>query len=543
MINKKAQISLEIIIVLGILVLGALFFGITYLGNIEKRAANLDDLDGIFDDWEEFDYPGFEYPNIIDAEEGTEIWHFFTNIEGTPEKNQYRESDFISFNLETEAGAEQILEDQLDNFPNHDVDQNIYNFSGRAMVKKITVEIKDEFDQWISAHTTCTISDDFELETETAASGEEIGWFVPKIDNKILINSWKGDADPRKYTKDLENILKCTEGEYRLQFETEFITIGMGEGNDFKETDLEPWDSNYYEAWPGSQTEHVSDIDNPNAKFNVVPDDEEPVALTIEITNPENASAFLEDDTIQLEAISNKENVECDWFIEETHITNINKSCNLNLNLRNYSITSGEYNLKVFATLTTVGEGRPGEQARDSIKITIFKNEPLYLLKPGLQYVNEEFDLIFAGTNMLLVENVSESDFSFNNTSCVLDSPSFSLGRETINVNGINMYFKSIPTTCSVANYSAPDVLAPVSVQLDSVEEYFFVSYDLSLNFAACSTGVSEYGSLETCVLQTSGGSYNDDYWNSDNGLLKITIDVADGKIKNDYGELKVYIE
>lgn len=545
MLNKKAQISLEIIIVLGILVLGALFFGISYLGQIERRTSDIGDLDGIFDDWEGFDYPGIDYPNIPPEIEDTEVWHFFTTVVGVSNPSPYYyENEYISFNLEATAGAERRESPKsatpYPNFDSNTFIENLLGYSGLSKLNKIRIQ-KYNFaiDNFIDIsyeypNNDCTIAEGYEIIEEHNEFGVLIDtYYAPTSDNRIYINILD-ELDQQKYTKHLERILKCNQGTYQITFETEFDDSKLSQKNYFKETSENPTALNYYDAWPGSNI-----FQNSTAyEFEVIPS---AVDLSIEITQPTEPANFFETDIIQLQAVSNKPNVFCDWFISEKSIET-GRNCNYILNLQDFEINPGVYDLTVYAVENTLVEGMQQKQIFDSIKITIYKNDPLFLLNPGMQYVGEEFNITVAGTNQSQISGVTTSQINFENTICSFDGGFRSIEQKII--NDTTIYSKSISTTCKKANYSAPETLSSVKVKLNTIEEEFFVGYDLSMSFASCNDFTTNYGTLKSCILKSLDGRYNNDYWENDYGLIKVKIgDFGENKVSNDYGELIVYIE
>jgi len=265
-----------------------------------------------------------------------------------------------------------------------------------------------------------------------------------------------------------------------------------------------------------------------------------PPSFSILITSPTEWQSFFNDQTIQLTAedsnASNSGSLICEWYIGDTYVP-ANKYCNFSYDLR--SIDPGEYKVTVSASKEVNGITLTSTDARN---IMIFKHDnTAYLASPGMQYVGKEFNIIVSSSNQNAVSAVAPGNITFTGTTCSIASDRVSQVEEDI--NGTAVYYKLFPTTCTEANYTAQDTLGEVNAVLGGESTPFYVGYDTSLNFGACSVWASTYGQLTSCVLQTSGGGYNSDYWNNSYGLLKVTVDVSSGETTSDYGTLTVYVE
>lgn len=270
---------------------------------------------------------------------------------------------------------------------------------------------------------------------------------------------------------------------------------------------------------------------NPTPKFSIF------------IISPTEGQAYFNNQSIQLTAQDadtlSRTGVICEWYIGEKYIP-ASKSCDYSFNLS--TIDPGTTKVTVYATKEVNGVTL---SSKDEKNIKIYKYDPtaIYLSSPGIQYVGKEFNLKVSSQNQSSVSGVSNTNISFSGTNCIIDSGRVS-GVLTEEVGTTMVYYKTFPTTCLQASYSAPETLNPVNAIFSGVSTPFYVGYDLSLNFIACSEGGSNYGQLTSCVLSTAGGNYNSDYWNSSSyGLLKVTVDVASGETTNSYGTLTVYVE
>lgn len=264
-------------------------------------------------------------------------------------------------------------------------------------------------------------------------------------------------------------------------------------------------------------------------------------AFTVLITSPAENKMYFNNQNIQLTAIEKdggSTGLVCEWFIGEKYIP-ANKSCNYTFSLDSVGI--GEQKVSVYATKEV---GGVTTSSKDEKTIKVYKHDPaaIYLSDIGTQLVGKEFNIQVSSLNQTSVNSTSVLNISFLGTTCTIDSTKVS-GVLTDNINGTPIYYKLFPTTCTQARYSAADVLDQVNAIFSSTNYPFYVGYDTSLNFASCGSGGSNNGLLNVCVLQSSGGNYNADYWNSQYGLLKIKVDAAKETNTSNFGELKIYIE
>jgi len=176
----------------------------------------------------------------------------------------------------------------------------------------------------------------------------------------------------------------------------------------------------------------------------------------------------------------------------------------------------------------------------------------LYLSVPSKNYAGVPFNIRVYSLDQTYPGVINDnSNFIFtNNNSCNVTTSLPST--QTIVVGGQTIYFKDFSTECgSPAYVSCPNALQDILVKAThndlpqyTAQSTFTSEFDLRFNAATCNSSASETGgSLKVCVFSESGIAFNDFCNNLNNGLLKVTVNLAENTVSNNNGELKIYIK
>ncbi len=244
----------------------------------------------------------------------------------------------------------------------------------------------------------------------------------------------------------------------------------------------------------------------------------------------------------------------CVWYVNEKPITRSStpNTCNLeNISLSEPLFTLGENEISVFATRYSNGVMINNAESKVRVKIIRMPGaNELILFAPRKVFVGDNFNIKVYGLNQSQVENAGRntSDFSFT-TNCEVTSNSSVCGSAMIyaTTGTSTIYFCDYPAVCLRAAYdqTSPHNPKDVTVSLaGSTPAKFFSVYDLTYYSGNCNTTATEYGILQSCVMPFTGGlGYNDDYWrDSSYGFLKSYIDQASETNTNNYGKIIGYI-
>lgn len=250
------------------------------------------------------------------------------------------------------------------------------------------------------------------------------------------------------------------------------------------------------------------------------------------------------------------ENDSCVWFVNDELLTPLmpaSNSCSLeNIMLSEPTFKKGENEIVVYATRRVGGVMTNNAKASVLIKIIDMPNPgELILFAPRSVFVGDNFNLKIYGLDYgQVTAGRSYSDFSFTANKCRVTS-SFPVCGSTAIIEGAistTIYFCDYTAVCSRPSYAQTSPHDPTEVTASlsgSTPAAFFSIYDLAYYSGNCNTSATEYGILQSCVAPFSGGlGYNDDYWSdSSYGLLKSHTDdsVNDGTT-NIYGTLIGYI-
>lgn len=241
----------------------------------------------------------------------------------------------------------------------------------------------------------------------------------------------------------------------------------------------------------------------------------------------------------------------CVWFVNDKNIITTVLPASNSCSLENLALiepfVKGENKIVVYATRYVGGVMTNNAEASMLIKIIDMPDSgELILFAPRTVFVGDNFNIKVYGLDQGQVNAArSSSDFSFT-TDCEVTSSSPVCGSTTIGVSTI--YFCDYPAVCSRPLYAqtAPHDSIEVTASLSgSTPAEFFSIYDLAYYSGNCNTTASEFGILQSCIVPFSGGlGYNDNYWSiSSYGFLKAYIDDSiDNENSNVYGTLIGYV-
>lgn len=281
--------------------------------------------------------------------------------------------------------------------------------------------------------------------------------------------------------------------------------------------------------------------------------------FSVKIAVPENQKYFFREDRTDFIAVLNPEKKagetdSCVWYVNESKEIPIGSqpdSCRLEgISLNDTSLfAEGLNTITVYAQRSTLAAGKKLE-ANAKIEINILKPinpEILYLSAPRNLIVGESFNLkVYGITEGQVNATRNISNFTFTGNKCAITSATPVCGSTT--VNSTNVYYCDYPAVCSSASYAQTSPYDPsevvASLQGTSETARFYSEYDLLFYSGNCSVTATSYGKMNTCVSSINGMGHNVDYWTDPSyGLLKTSINVSSSIIENNYGILKIYIE
>jgi hypothetical protein len=259
---KKAQISLEIILILSVVILGAIFVGVWYLNNINKQQSQIDDIDDfLYDLDDDFENDPIDPPiNQI-----TYIWHYFTDTQAGFLNNintfYYNSAKAdVHFQAFAEAGAVQYdLEDVNYNL-------TIYGKSTYAKILKLQIEKKNASGIYVPIdYSLDCVSSDYDIKIDMSGN-----YYSPKT-SFFIKDILSGPEQPLNqiiYEKMLEGTFSCNPGEFRLKITTEFDDtklLTLDGNQSLAEDGLEsPWGNNTYKKQTTEYIEFVVINENIN---------------------------------------------------------------------------------------------------------------------------------------------------------------------------------------------------------------------------------------------------------------------------------------
>jgi hypothetical protein len=497
--KKKAQISIEALILVGIIVLGATIFASMYLNRIARGISDSTNLDsGLSDLFYDSYGSGTDssclggYPlhccnGIIDADE--------TDVDCGGSCAACLPDTFIITLTLDPLGSSPINQ-------TFRVNVNLTNTTGQSGAKISDVIIKDDLDDVTS---NCTLSG-----YTTPTSGSYTNLDISFTNNLKTLN------------------FTCSaEGTYN-------ISVDAGIPN-----------TTYLDS---KATEKII-TSEPSS------------AYSVKIIEPAEGAYLAMEKQVNFRASITPtplagENDSCVWFVNDELLTPLmpaSNSCSLeNIMLSEPTFKKGENEIVVYATRRVGGVMTNNAKASVLIKIIDMPNPgELILFAPRSVFVGDNFNLKIYGLDYgQVTAGRSYSDFSFTANKCRVTS-SFPVCGSTAIIEGAistTIYFCDYTAVCSRPSYAQTSPHDPTEVTASlsgSTPAAFFSIYDLAYYSGNCNTSATEYGILQSCVAPFSGGlGYNDDYWSdSSYGLLKSHTDdsVNDGTT-NIYGTLIGYI-
>ena len=539
--KKKGQISVEALIIVGVLVVGGIIFATVFLSQMNNQAKQASDLSGLTDSflddlggWNTPGTPNIPTVNCIIDEVCQDPPENASNCPDDCGTDGCNGNGFCEASLgEDAANCSDCVAPVFSNFtlnkyvPTGDSAINSkFSLKANIISSYPSVEIYDimlkKYDDSIMEYVIsnkCTIKG---VAPDTA-TGIYPGTLLMTIEDVSLKNQGKI----------IDEITCSEEGEYRFSAMARPKNVS-GISSLSAQVNKIVTSTPTGCAVPGVCGLLDSCPNCPECCLNSTP------KFSISIISPTEGQAYFNNQNIQLKAEEigvGATGISCEWYIDKESIP-AEKSCDLSYNLAAFK--SGEYKVSVYATREKDGYILTSSDNRN---IRIYENDPsaIYLSDPGTQFFGKEFNLKVSSLNEQNV--IGASNISFSGINCDIDLTRVSTVFSE-EVSGSTVYYKLFPTTCNDVSYSGPGILSPVNAIFNGSNYPFYVGYDLALNFGACSVAGSSYGRLNACVLQTSGSSYNEDYWKpSSYGFLKIAVDVSKNESKNNYGELKVYID
>lgn len=533
--KKKGQISVEALIIVGVLVVGGIIFATVFLNQMNNQAKQASDLSGLTDSFLN-DLGGWNTP-------GTP---------GTPGTGSTPTcSDGIRNQGEggIDCGGPCIRGCVIPNTCNNGAQDNGEtgeDCGGPCPPCPTPGTLR--IDLVLNPNSSSSINTNFGIHVlMTNATGQpkevlksieirKSGATTDKCSfNGVNASSFNNLNIPFNGVREMVLSFSCKEdGNYSFAIEAGILGNTTPEYNDTKNVVKEIKSTAIGCAVPGVCGPFDSCPNCPECCLNLTP------KFSISIISPTEGQAYFDNQNIQLKAEEigvGATGISCEWYIGKESIP-AEKSCDLSYNLAAFK--SGEYKVSVYATREKDGYILTSSDNRN-IRIYEYDPSATYLSDPGTQFFGKEFNLKVSSLNEQNV--IGASNISFSGINCDIDLTRVSTVFSE-EVSGSTVYYKLFPTTCNDVSYSGPGILSPVNAIFNGSNYPFYVGYDLALNFGACSVAGSSYGRLNACVLQTSGSSYNEDYWKpSSYGFLKIAVDVSKNESKNNYGELKVYID
>lgn len=279
-------------------------------------------------------------------------------------------------------------------------------------------------------------------------------------------------------------------------------------------------------------------------------------SFSVLISSPVDGKYYFTTDKIDFIAktspeLSPGETDSCVWYVNgeiKIPLTGQTNSCSLSqVSLSDTSIFSEGLNkITVYAQRsTTTGKLR---EADASVEIYILKPiNPgvLYLSTPRNVLVGEDFIVKVYGTDEKQVTaSRSIDNFTFTGNKCaVISNPTCASTR----VNGTIIYYCDYPAVCSYPAYSQTGAHLPVEITANlsgtSESAKFYSEYDLLSYSGNCNTTGTEYGILNLCIYSTGGSKFNSNYWlDNGYGLLKLYVDSPKSEVSNSYGTFVAYV-
>ncbi len=544
--KTKGQISIEALIIVGVLVIGGVIFASVFLSNISNQTNKANELSGITDD----------FMNDLEG------WNTGTGTgtnpnNPTPTCGDYTCQAAIGENCNSclidcggclGDGCDMPSDCGLNNCPPCEVDDELVSrlvlfpntstpINTAFSVISLIVNDTSKTDAMVKE---ITIKKDNVLTDKCSFSGQNYSSHYENLE--IPYNS----------KNELNLSFSCREpGVYSITIKSGIKESALEIDNDEKTIDKTITPAAIPVCGDGTcnGTETCSSCSGDCGLCPINP------TFYIVIENPaENSNYFIQND-IQLSAIEVNPNaagiVSCEWFMDDINLMNDltdlgNNGCSGKLNVQglDFSNEFGRHDVMVSAKKILTD----GTELRKTYFtfINLYDNSAIFLAIDGLnQIVQKPFDLMAVSSNESSLSSVNSTsiDFGANLANCSITATK-SVISEIIE-GGSTVYIKKFNTVCNNPRYSpTTQNLESVSAELSNSNEInFSVGYDLSLNLLSCDKGVSTYGTLNACVLSNTGANYNLDYYQNNYGLLKVSVNTAEGSIINNYGELKIYIE
>ncbi|MFA5746361.1 MAG: hypothetical protein WCX82_04280 [archaeon] len=511
--GKKGQVSIEVLAILGVVVIGSIVFGAYYISSINKNISDSSKVASVLDGFEDQLGDGTGHPNVPN------IPSVICNRNGNCETSLGEDNGNCPDDCSCGDG---LCLPPSENYGSCPIDcpDTIPDFATLQLTLDPT--------------GNSAIDASFGIKVKVANSSYDLG-NVGKLDISDSTGSPTSNCSYNGvYNNTFTNLGRLNQ------------TIPAGSiENTFDFTCKTP--GTYTFSFSGVTpneltTPTLSGAITKIITSGLIPPPPTPV-FNISITSPIEGQAYFNNQSIQLTATEldfGTTGISCEWHIGDRFVS-VDKSCNYSFDLATLTLPEiiGEQKVIVYATKVIDGISI---QSKDEKMINIYKSDPTvaYLtINPPTQYVGEEFNIKIASMTQNLLTNPT---ITFTDSiNCNIDLTRAISGYDI--VNGTNVYYKLLPTTCPKAMYQSQDNLKPVNAIFNGKYTLFYVGYDLLFKSGNCNSFASGYGVLQACALPMGGLGYNTDYWqNNGYGLLKVYADQSSGTTTNPYGTLTVYV-
>lgn len=558
--KKKGQISVEALIIVGVLVIGGVIFAAVFLGNISNQTNKANELSGITDDFMN-DLDGWNTPGSGTGT-GITITCILDGVCQDPPENQSNCSDCVipPSNCNNNGYCEASLGETVVTCPYDCTSPTFSNFIISKYVPAGDSAVNSKFSLKAEITSSYPSVEIYDIKLEKKDSGF---W---SNSNKCTIKGTAPDAGTgiypdtllmtidnvslKNHGKIIDEISCSEEGEYRFSAmaRPKGVTGVPSLSDDEAKiiTSAPAGCGNPAICESGETCATCTECCTiPGTSFGVL------------IFSPTDQKYYNTTDNINFIAkiapeLEPGETDSCVWYVNEKieiPLTGQPNSCSLSqVSLSDASVFSEGLNkITVYAQRSTTA----GKKLEANASVGIYILKPinpgtLYLLTPRNLLVGENFNLMVYGTNQGSVtapRNIN--NFTFTGNKCAVTSSTPTCGTTT--VNGTDVYYCDYPAICSQPAYSQTGVHNPteITASMTGTTETakFYSEYDLWFDFGNCSVIATSYGKMHACLSSSSGMGYNSDYWNNSSGLLKANVDVSFNMTKNINGTLKVYVE
>lgn len=549
---KKTQISIEALLILSILIIGAVVAGYFYFGNIRTQTGQSDELSSLTDSFlNQFgndvnpnnpiycNYNNSCEPNLGETAENCRDCDITTicDHDNICESQQFENSDNCDdcliigeINCDYDTFCEPILGETVENCRDCSEENLIF---GDFRLTLFNPDGDSEVDSSFSLEATVNSnygnieifaiqlnkknsSGNWEFSDKCKIDGiapEENGYPLNPIPMDI-------DTDNSTHKKVISDIICSEEGEYKF-----IVSIRP---NSFPSTTL-----------------------NASVIKNITSQTQTNYSLLLKILSPESGAVYRNNESIELSSeyqvspqVFNV-SISCVWTDSKGNI--LSEICGGDL-INASDLEVGSHEIQLFVTANLGDDLKPllGNTKTNIHVIPQILLDQLYLSVPNKTYVNDIFNIRIYSTNSNIVNQITTNDlFTFNPNVCsILDQVNTT---ENITSNNQSIYYKDFPATCNLPVYdNCPDTLGPITVETNNATAEFKSELDLRPNGATCTTSsANNFGILNICIFEDSGLNFSDFCTNLQNtGILKLNINIAENSVSDPVnGSLKIYIE